>query len=350
MKQKKKNLIIAMSGGVDSSVAAHLMIKQGHAVMGVFLRLHENYQGAEASARQVCQSLGIKFYPINAITSFQKEVIEYFTSSYAKGETPNPCVVCNQAIKFGVLMRLLTTLQADYLVSGHYVCLRQKLKIIKLYRGKDEKKDQSYFLYTLTQKQLRHILFPLGKYKKEDIYKIAQENNLPYFKKESQDICFLMDDGKQIDHNVFLKSKLELKPGEIQTMDGKVVGRHKGLPLYTIGQRRGVDIGGTGPYYVAKTDYENNILYVVNDSDDESLKRQEFIVKKMNWIAGVLPKLPLKCKVQIRYLHKAIDCEINKLDKNSYKIKLKKPERAVTPGQSAVFYIKDEVIGGGIIN
>ncbi|MEA3449844.1 MAG: tRNA 2-thiouridine(34) synthase MnmA [Patescibacteria group bacterium] len=362
MEEKKKNVIVAMSGGVDSSVSAWLMQQKGYTVTGVFLRLHENYEASEAAARQVCQKLGIKFYPINAISSFQREVIDYFTQSYNKGETPNPCVVCNQAIKFGVLMKMLGTLQAGYLVTGHYVCLRQKLSAqggpasgwkIKMCRGKDFKKDQSYFLYTLTQEQLKHIKFPLGEYTKNEIYDIAKENELPYFKKESQDICFLIDNGKQIDHNVFLKSKLNLLPGEIRDLDEKVLGRHKGLPLYTVGQRRGIEIGGAGPYYAAKTDYKNNILYVVNDANDKALMRKEFSLRHVNWIRGEVPDLPIKCKVQIRYLHKPLRAQIKneKLKiKNCLKVVLEKPERAVTPGQSAVFYAKDELIGGGIIN
>jgi tRNA-specific 2-thiouridylase len=360
MIQNKKNAIIAMSGGVDSSVSAYLMKKNGYNTMGVFLRLHENYQSAEAAARQVCQNLGIKFYPINAITSFREEVIEYFTASYAKGETPNPCVVCNQAIKFGVLMKLLSSLKADYLVTGHYArkVARERQNTpgdatkYTLKRGGDERKDQSYFLYTLMQEQLAKIKFPLGDYTKEEIYEIARENKLPYFKKESQDVCFLVDNGKAVDHNVFLKDKLPLTPGKIKTMDGKVIGEHNGLPLYTIGQRRGVEIGGTGPYYVAKTDYKTNTLYVVNDPDDPALMKKEFKVRKVNWVSGTEPEFSLKCEVQIRYLHKPIQALIKneKLKiKNYFSVVLEKPERAVTPGQSAVFYNGDVVIGGGII-
>ncbi|MCK5211454.1 tRNA 2-thiouridine(34) synthase MnmA [Candidatus Parcubacteria bacterium] len=361
----KKTVVVAMSGGVDSSVAAYLLKQAGYTVMGVFLRLHDNYEEAERAARAVCKKLEIKFYPLSAKESFEKEVVEYFIKSYANGITPNPCVVCNKAIKFGVLLKMMKELQGDYLASGHYIRLRRKGTgnkeqgtNIKLIKGIDKEKDQSYFLYTLGQEQLRHLLFPLGKYTKTEIKKIAKQADLPVLKTESQDVCFLVNEGKIIEHNIFLRERLKMTVGDIKDLNGKKLGEHKGLPLYTIGQRRGVEIGGTGPYYVARCDYKTNTLYVVNDPNDPALFSDEFVVKNVNWISGKEPKMPYNTEVVIRYRHKAIKCKVCKTlsvlqalvsEKQEYAVKLKTPARAVTPGQSAVFYDNNEVIGGGII-
>ncbi len=375
-----------MSGGVDSSVAAHLLKQAGYKVMGVFMRLHDNYEEAERAARAVCKKLSIKFYPVSAKESFEREVVDYFTKSYAKGITPNPCVVCNKSIKFGVLLKMMKELQGDYLATGHYI-RKQKTenrkqeienrkqtadsrqqKVFNLFKGVDKEKDQSYFLYTLEQEQLKHLLFPLGEYTKEEIKKIAKKQGLPTLKTESQDVCFLVNEGKIIEHNNFLRERLKMTAGDIKDLNGKKLGEHKGLPLYTIGQRRGVEIGGTGPYYVARCDYKTNILYVVNDPDDPALFSDEFIVSKLNWISGKEPKMPYNTEVVIRYRHKAIKCTLSpqppltsppapllarrgeKRRGGAYMVKLKSPARAVTPGQSAVFYDKNRVIGGGVIN
>ncbi|MCK5061441.1 tRNA 2-thiouridine(34) synthase MnmA [Candidatus Parcubacteria bacterium] len=346
-----------MSGGVDSSVAACLLLRAGYNVMGVFMRLHDNYQEAEMAARAVCAKLKIKFYPISAKESFEREVVDYFTKSYMAGITPNPCVVCNKAIKFGVLLKLMQELEADYLATGHYVARQQttdnrQQKKYNLLKGIDKEKDQSYFLYTLTQEQLKYLLFPLGEYTKEEIKKIARQENLPTLKTESQDVCFLVNEGKIVEHNDFLKKRLKLKPGDIRILSGEKIGEHKGLPLYTIGQRKGVEIGGIGPYYVARCDYKTNTLYVVNDPDDPALYSDKFLVNNVNWISGKEPKMPYDTKVVIRYRHSPVVCKVKscKVKSNSYLVELKKPVRAITSGQSAVFYDNDEVIGGGIIS
>ncbi|MFH1427091.1 MAG: tRNA 2-thiouridine(34) synthase MnmA [Patescibacteria group bacterium] len=376
MDKKKKKVLVAMSGGVDSSTTALLLIKQGYNVMGAFMNLGVNQEEAQNTARRVCQFLKIKFYPINFARQFKKEIIEYFLNSYSLGLTPNPCVKCNQLIKFGELLRKAASLNCDYLATGHYAnvelrimneecdsgqnAIRQLAEknakfIYKLFRGKDKNKDQSYFLYTLKQSQLKNILFPLGKYTKEEVRKIANQAGLPYLKKESQDVCFLSGD-----HNDFLRKHIKLKSGFIKVIppqaegevkrEFKVVGEHQGLPLYTIGQRKGVEIGGTGPYYVVKADYKSNTLYVTSNANDNNLYRGQLIASQANWIAGVKPKLPFKCQAVIRYRHQPVDCVIKKKKTGKALIvQFKKPQRAVTPAQSVVFYIQDEVIGGGII-
>jgi len=387
VKNNKKKIVVAISGGVDSSVAAFLLQKEGDEVIGIFLRLISGSDVAESQARRVCQRLGIRFYPVNLKAKFKKEVVDYFLDSYALGLTPNPCVKCNRFIKFGELLKIARGLGANYIATGHYVRNREitnpksQTKSFKLYRGKDEKKDQSYFLYNLNQEILKQVLFPLGDYKKIDIKKIADKNKLPYLEKESQDICFLpprQAQDKQGEHNDFLKEHLKLKKGKIKLAlslslprlrtagegadspaggeagGGEIIGEHQGLPLYTIGQRRGVEIGGTGPYWVVDCDYKNNILYVTNKKQDPALFSDELVVQDVNWVAGVEPKMPLNCLAVIRYGHEGVEAQgsalrVQKGQGSALSVRLKKPQRAVTPGQSAVLYNKDEVLGGGII-
>lgn len=379
-----------MSGGVDSSAAVFLLQKQGYEVIGMFMRLINNSDDEQA-ARRVCAKLGVKFYPVNYADQFKKEVIDYFIKSYERGLTPNPCARCNRLIKFGALLKSAEEIGADFLATGHYVrCqisdFRCRKCLYKLLRGKDDGKDQSYFLYNLTQKQLARVLFPLGEYTKEEVRKIADNAGLPYVKKESQDVCFLKGD-----HNDFLREHINLKPGPIVALtpnpspaaagegsalikyncdkiapstvryergragEGEKIGEHQGLPLYTIGQRRGVEIGGTGPFYAAKCDYKTNTLYVVSDRDDPVLYSNELIAGDVNWISGKEPKLPLSCHAVIRYRHKPVKCIITigtgqcPVHAKKYSVKFNKPQRAVTPGQSVVFYKGDEALGGGII-
>ena len=351
MKKKNKKVVIGMSGGVDSSVSAFLLQKQGYEVIGMFMRLFGGQKEVESenSARRVCQKLGIKFYPINFAGEFKKEIIDYFLDSYAQGATPNPCVRCNKVIKFDLMLRQARKFSADYLATGHYARITNyELRITnykyRLFCGADKSKDQSYFLYNLTQGQLAYILFPLGDYTKEKIREIADKEKLPYLLRESQDICFLSGD-----HNDFLKKYLKLKPGLIKILDNEEVGRHQGLPLYTIGQRRGIEIGGIGPFYAAKCDYRTNTLFVVSDRDDKILYKDELNAEDVNWISGEKPSLPIECEAVIRYRHKPVKCQITKLSNNLITVKFSKPQRAVTSGQSIVFYDGREVLGGGVI-
>ena len=349
MSVNKKKVIIAMSGGVDSSMAAFYLQKKGYDLIGVYLRLNEDFQKSEMKARLVCRKLGIKFYPINVIDKFENEIINYFLDSYESGITPNPCVKCNKKIKFKELLRVVNDVGADFLATGHYVKkVKNKNGFYKLYCSKDIAKDQTYFLYNLKQKQLAKILFPLADYKKEDVKKDMKKNNIPCFKSESQDICFLVKNGKIIDHNDFLKEKLKLKKGEIRDLQENVLGKHNGLPLYTLGQRKGIEIGGTGPYYVAKIDYKKNILYVTVDVDNQELMQNTLIIQKANWINPNL-LFPLKCEGIIRYNQKASKCLVEKINNKEFRVNFKKPIRAITIGQSAVFYNENELLGGGVI-
>jgi tRNA-specific 2-thiouridylase len=356
---------IAMSGGVDSSTAAKILKDQGYDCLGVFMRLGiERGCCDEDAARKVCQKIGIKFYPIDVRAKFKKEVKDYFLSAYKKGTTPNPCVKCNQLIKFGELLKRAKALGCDYLATGHYLKIKKIKNIYKLYRAKDSTKDQTYFLYNLTQNQLKHLIFPVGDLIKEKIKFDAKKNKLPHLKSESQDVCFLSGE-----HNEYLKSNLKLKKGLIKTLDGKTVGEHQGLPLYTIGQRKGVEIGGIGPFYVVKKDFKTNTLFVTNNSSDPALNGLELIAENVNWISGVTPKMPFKCQAVIRYRHPAVQVVIARSDSDEaipqskrkttgllrsarndkLLVEFSEPQRAITPGQSVVFYKKDELLGGGAI-
>ena len=357
MKKINKKVIIAMSGGVDSAVAASLLSKQYSNLMGIFLHfwkdenndLSENKASSTKSlmdARVICEKLGFSLYTLNFSEKFKKEIVDYFLDEYKNGRTPNPCVKCNKFVKLGLLIERALDLDYDYVATGHYAQIKKTGKQYKLLKADDETKDQSYFLYTLNQKQLSHLLFPLGQYRKTEVRVLAGKMGLAVAqKKDSQEICFIS--GKS--HNDFLKKHLKLTPGDISDMDGNILGKHNGLALYTIGQRKGIELGGDGPYYVARFDYKKNILFVTNNYDDLNIFEDTFLLENPNWISGKEPKMPFKTEVVLRYHHDPVECEIRKYSKTKYIVKLKKPQRAITPGQSAVFYNRDEVLGGGII-
>lgn len=357
-KKKKIKVLVAMSGGVDSSVAAQLLKNEGYEVAGIFLNfwkdesvnlVNENRCCSLESlmdARKVAAKIGIPLYTFDFSKPFKKAVVDNFLSEYAAGRTPNPCVVCNKKIKIGLLIKYAKRLGFDYVATGHYLKIKKVGKTYQLFKAKDANKDQSYFLYTFTQDELKHLLFPLGNYIKPQVRRLSAKFKLMVESKaESQDICFLTGS-----HNNFLKKYLTLEGGPIKLLDTKEeIGRHQGLPLYTIGQRRGVEIGGTGPYYVAKLDYKNNILYVVRNWNENILYSDNLIAKKVNWLSDKHFKKKLICSAVIRYGHPALKCEVSLYNKNNYLVKFSKPQRAITPGQSIVFYQKKQVLGGGII-
>lgn len=349
-----------MSGGVDSSVAAQLLKNRGYDVTGVFLHFWKDEKMGEKAenrccsleslrdAKEVAAKIGIPFHTLNFATEFKTAVVDNFLSEYAGGRTPNPCVRCNKRIKIGRLLEYADKLGFDYVATGHYLKIATYQGERRLYRARDEKKDQSYFLYTFTQKQLKHLMFPLGRYTKPEVRRLAEKYGLiTAAKPESQDICFLSGP-----HNDFLKRYLTLKPGPIKLLDtGEIIGQHQGLPLYTIGQRHGIEIGGTGPYYVARLDYASGTLFVVKQWDESILYAPGLTCQENNWLSGKAPAYPYRCQAVIRYGHPAVLCTIKKGKKTGQlAVSFKKPQRAVTPGQSIVFYQKKQVLGGGIID
>lgn len=354
---KKIKAVVALSGGVDSAVAATLLKKQGFHVVGAYFRLGNFSLPSERQAEKVAKKIGIPLKIADARKEFRKRVINYFLNSYKIGLTPNPCVVCNKEIKFALLFDLMKKDRADFVATGHYarilhkthntkhITQKKELRVTscELQAAKDKTKDQSYFLYRLAQKDLAKIIFPLGNYKKSEVKRIAKNLKLPISaSEESQDVCFAARNGTA----EFLKQNIKAKSGNIVDFPGNILGRHKGLPLYTLGQRKGIEIGGTGPYWVAGKDIGKNELVVTKNP--QKILAKKFLIHDTSWINRNI-KFPLRAKVQIRYHAPKVDAIIKPVARAAFSVELKKPMRAVTPGQSAVVYKNDEVLGGGII-
>ncbi|MBZ9569775.1 tRNA 2-thiouridine(34) synthase MnmA [Patescibacteria group bacterium] len=368
----KKKVIVAMSGGIDSSVAAALLKRASFDVIGIFMKFwsepsKDGLQGAwnrccspeaERRARKVAKILKIPFYIFNFEKEFKKRIVDYFLKEHKAGLTPNPCIVCNKEIKFGLLLEKALALDADFVATGHYALIKKRKDGIHLLRGKDKNKDQSYFLWQLNQKQLKQILFPIGEYTKDEVRKLAKNFKLPLSNiPESMEICFI-----RTTVNDFLKTHLKGRPGPIaeprteasfirgrQVHYGvkKIVGQHQGLWFYTIGQRKGIELP-CGPYYVLDKNLKKNLLIVTKNQKD--LYKKKLLAKDVNWISGKEPKLPLKIRAKIRYRHQPASAIITKnLEPKTYTLKFNKSQRAITPGQSVVFLKGQEVLGGGII-
>ena len=361
----KRKVFVAMSGGVDSSVAAALLKKRGFKVVGVFFKpwspsadfSYCNWKQDREDAMRVTSILKITFKTWDFSEDYGKKVAGYMINSYRRGLTPNPDVMCNKEIKFGLFLKRALKEGADFIATGHYVKIenvkiklqndKSKLKMIyKLLKAKDQHKDQSYFLWTLTQKELKYCLFPIGDYPKPTVRKMAKKFGLPnYAKKDSQGVCFI----GRLDMRDFLKQYIKPKKGDIKlTGSNKIIGRHDGNYYYTIGQRHGLNIGtGGGPYYVADKDTKNNIIYV--SADRNKISKKKLNVSDVNWIKSGI-KFPVRVQVKIRYRNQSIPAKItiNGSEKNLI-INFLKPAQFPAQGQSAVFYQKNEVLGGGII-
>ncbi len=353
--QKTQKIIVALSGGVDSAVVAQLLKEEGHEVIGVYLELwHDDYyhtahqeRGKEpwSDAQAICRKIGIPFYALNCAQEFKRRVVNYFLAAYNSGLTPNPCVVCNKQVKFRRLIRYAQQIGFDAVASGHYVQLKGYSGHYELWRAKDKAKDQSYFLYQLSQGDLAHLRFPLGELTKTEVRALAYSYHLPVAsKKDSQEVCFINNDLPN-----FLQRYLSLIPGPIVDSNGQVIGKHEGLPLYTLGQRRGIKIGGSGPYYVKGFDFSTNSLLVTNNVNDPQLFRDTFFIPYLFWSSGRRPRRAIDCQVVIRYHHQPLDCQLIKETQGGWRVVLANPERSITPGQSAVFYEGDKLLGGGVI-
>jgi tRNA-specific 2-thiouridylase len=349
-------IVVALSGGVDSSVAAALLKQQGHEVIGMMMRLWSE-PGSEtanrcctpdaiAMARRVAARLDIPFYAVDAQHIFREVVVQYFLDGYARGNTPNPCLACNRYIRWDFLLQRALTLGANYLATGHYARVAGDSRgKIQLLRGVDAQKDQSYVLSVLTQEQLRHAIYPVGDYTKPQVRQLARDFGLPVAEREeSQDLCFLGEE----DYRNFLRRYTPdvENPGPIETRNGQHLGEHKGLAFYTIGQRKGLGISSPVPMYVLAKDTSRNCLII---GKEDELGGQELTARDVNWVSGDPPAGTIRAQVKIRY--KAVDAWgfVSPLDGSCVRVRFEAPLRDITPGQAVVFYDGDICLGGGII-
>ncbi len=347
-----------MSGGVDSSVAAMRLIELGYKVEGLFMKNWEqddedDYCAAAADlkdAQQVCDTLGIKLHSVNFADQYWDRVFQHFLDEYSAGRTPNPDILCNREIKFKAFLDYALQLGADYIATGHYVRRGENNGEFQLLKGLDSNKDQSYFLYTLNQQQLRHSLFPVGEMDKPEVRKIAEDAGfITHDKKDSTGICFI-GERKFSD---FLQRFLPAQPGEIRTLDEQVVGKHHGLMYYTLGQRKGLGIGGVKnaseePWFSVRKDLENNRLYVAQ-GEHPSLYHTHLKASQLSWVASK-PAAKTQCMAKVRYRQDDQHCTIESIDNTTITVCFDKPQRAITPGQSVVFYDGDKCLGGGVID
>ena len=350
-------VVVAMSGGVDSSVAAALLKEQGYEVIGMMLRLWSE-PGKEdtnrcctpdsmAQARRVAAKLDIPFYVIDAKNVFRETVVEYFLEGYARGETPNPCLICNRKIRWTFLLDHALALGAEYMATGHYVRrMKDEGGRIKLLRAVDRSKDQSYVLHVLTQDKLKHALFPIGDYTKPEIRQIAEKHGLPTAsRKDSQDLCFLAGE----DYRNFLQRNASemLREGDIMVRDGRVIGRHTGLANYTIGQRKGLGVASSVPLYVITKHASSNTLIV---GTKEELGSSELSARDVNWVSGEAPTEPFRAEVKTRYTAREAEAWVTPFDNGAQaEVRFDAPQTDITAGQAAVFYQGDLMLGGGII-
>jgi len=354
MSKEPLKIIVAMSGGVDSSVVAALLTEQGHSVIGSMLSLWSDPSTDNLCctpdsmdlAKYIANSLSIPFYTIDIKDQFYKKVVQYFINSYKIGETPNPCVFCNSHVRWNSLFALADNLGASHIATGHYARLGgNNTGNVQLLRGIDDNKDQSYVLHGLSHKLLSRTLFPLGIYKKQEVRQLARRFNLPVAERpDSQDLCFVGQSGYR---DFLIRYAPEsINPGPILTRQGEILGQHQGLAFYTNGQRKGLGISGSEPYYVIEKVFTDNSLVVGVKGE---LEQDELFADQVNWIAGLSPKKSFRASVKIRYKARDVYGIVSPKDSDRIHVKLDQPLTGITPGQSLVIYDGEVCLGGGII-
>ncbi len=353
-------VIVGMSGGVDSSVSALLLMQQGYQVEGLFMKNWDEDDGTEyctakedlADAQAVCDKLGIQLHKANFAAEYWDNVFEHFLAEYKAGRTPNPDILCNREIKFKAFLEYALELGADLIATGHYVRRGEQEGRTVLLKGLDANKDQSYFLHQVGEQELARTLFPVGELEKPEVRRLAEAHDLvTHNKKDSTGICFI---GERR-FSDFLKQYLPAQPGKIETAEGEVIGEHSGLMYYTIGQRQGLHIGGLknhpeAPWFVAGKDLARNVLIAVQGTQHELLFTNWLSASDIFWINGSAPTLPYRCKAKVRYRQDDQDCIIDTDTDGRYRVRFTTPQRAITPGQSVVFYQNDRCLGGGVID
>jgi tRNA-specific 2-thiouridylase len=346
----KAKAAVALSGGVDSSAAALLLKEAAYEVMGIHMRIwdspHSEYQAHRAE--NICRILDIPYHQVDLQKEFESCVVDYFCREYRQGRTPNPCVACNQCIKFGLLLDKALSLGADYLATGHYARVEHSRDGHRLLKAADTSRDQSYFLYTLTQEKLGHVLFPLGRHSRDEAKQMAKQAGLPAATRSSQDICFI----SQKNYGAFLSQRFPTPPGDIVNTQGRQLGQHRGIAFYTVGQRHGLGLSSTQvlsagkPLYVIRIEPERDRIVL---GHEEELYSQKLTAQKLNWISGKAPREPITVTAKIRYKSKEAEAIVFS-GNGSVDVHFAQPQKAVTPGQAIVFYNIDEVLGGGIID
>jgi tRNA-specific 2-thiouridylase len=346
----KGKVAVALSGGVDSSAVALLLKELTYEVIGIHARLwnspHSEYQAHRAE--NISRILDIPFHQVDLQEEFESCVVDYFCQEYQQGRTPNPCVACNQHIKFGLLLDKVLSLGANYLATGHYARVEHASDGHRLLKATDTSRDQSYFLYSLTQEKLGHVLFPLGGHSKDEVKQMAKQAGLPTATRSSQDICFI----SQKNYGTFIGQKFPSTPGDVIDSQGKKLGQHRGIAFYTIGQRHGLGLSSTQvlsaeePLYVIGIEPESNRIVL---GHEEELYSQELAARKLNWISGKVPRDSITARAKIRY--KSKEAEAGLFFRNeAVDVHFAQPKKAITPGQAIVFYNMDEVLGGGIVS
>ena len=357
---KNAQVMVALSGGVDSAVSAWLLQSRGRSIAGMFMKNWEEddrlgactAESDAADAQAVADTLGLALHRRNFSAEYWDFVFENFLAEYRAGRTPNPDILCNREIKFKTFLEHATDLGAEFIATGHYVRSDCRDGVHRLLKGLDPNKDQSYFLYTIGQQQLARTLFPVGELLKPDVRKAANEAGLVvHDKKDSTGICFI---GER-NFKEFLETYIPPAPGEIQTVEGQVIGRHQGLQYYTLGQRQGLGIGGVrgypeDPWYVLHKDLGNDVLYVGQGHDHPWLNASSLIASQPSWVSGEPPKLGQALSAKVRYRQRDQECIVQEIGENHLRLEFEQPQRAVTPGQSVVLYDGENCLGGGIID
>jgi len=353
----KPKVMVGMSGGVDSSVAAALLLDQGYDVVGAFMKNWSDtkdprtgecaWKEERRDAMRAAAQLGIPFVTFDFEKAYREAVVDYLYREYAAGRTPNPDVMCNRAIKFDLFLKAAMEAGADLIATGHYARVEQEEGgDFALLAGTDRAKDQSYFVFSLGQEELRRTLFPVGHLDKRDVRAYARDRGLDVAdKKDSQGICFI---GKVVLAE-FLKRGLKPKPGKIVTVEGEEVGQHQDAQAFTIGQRHGLGIGGGAPYYVSSIDVGTGTVFVARGADHPALFRKKLVAGEWHWVSGQAPELPLRCQARIRYRQPLQGCEVLASTEGRFEVRFERPQRAVSPGQFVVLYDGDKVLGGGVI-